>query len=107
MIALLEFIYSNKVELNETLALDLLNAADKYLMKDLKYLCEEFLSQNLSLRNIVNLAQIAEAEDLSMLRKAITKFVPKYLQRILENKHLYKLPDSFYWEIMSNLTQTK
>ena len=101
------FIYSNKIELNETLALDLLKSADKYLMKDLKNLCEVFLSQNLSLRNIVNLAQVAEAEELSILRKAITNFVPKNLQRILENQHLYKLPDSYYWEIMSNLAQTK
>ena len=104
---MLEFIYSNQVGLNESLALDLLAVADKYLLKDLKGLCEEFLSQNITLRNIVHLSNLADHEDLPVLRSAITDYVPKNLKRILNDQDAYQLPNSFYWDIINAVNKMK
>ena len=93
--------YTSRIRLDEELALDLLDATDKYLLDDLKDVCEEYLSENINLDNLVNLANLAENKDLSSLRRAITSFVPKNLKRILENKDLYQLPHNYYWDILS------
>ena len=95
------------MELNEALALELLEMADKYLLEELKDLCEVFLCENLALDNISDLARIAEVRNLNIRRKTIINFVPRNYKKILENQNLYKLPDSFYWEIITNLIENK
>ena len=104
---MLEFIYTNRMQLDEDLALDLLEVADKYLLKDLKALCEKFLSENIRLENLESFANLAESLDLSILRKGIIAFVPKNLQMILDSQTLYKLPHAYYWNILSEAIPRK
>ena len=65
------------MELEKTFALDLLEKADIYLLEELKDLCEVFLSENLALNNISDLAPIAEVRNLNILCKTIIDFVPR------------------------------
>jgi speckle-type POZ protein len=51
--ALVKFIYSEKVEKLEDLAADLMMAADKYHIDDLKKKCVEYLREHLSIENAI------------------------------------------------------
>ena len=86
--------------MTEELAMDLLAVTDKYLLDDLKVLCEKFLSENISLENLVKLANLTENQELPVLRKAITRFVPKNIKEILEDKSLYQLTHNCYFDII-------
>jgi hypothetical protein len=56
---LIGFIYTGKVESLETYATDLLLLADKYDMADLASFCENFLLENLSVDNAIEMYDIS------------------------------------------------
>lgn len=100
LVALLEFIYCNEVKLNQNLALELLEACDKYSFSELKKVCESFLVLQLSLENYVQLANASEKYGADGLREKVMEFVIKNKGEIQKKEMAGKLSTELLWEII-------
>ena len=81
---MLRYMYTHKINEIEKMLEDLLTLADKYLLKELKSLCESTLIENLSNSNICNLMLIANKYDLYNLKKKIISFIALNAQAITD-----------------------
>lgn len=73
---LFRFIYAGKVNAIESIAEDLLVAADKYLVQDLKTMCETDLCLNISVDNVLQYISLASMNNATELKsQAISFFV--------------------------------
>ena len=57
------------------MASDLLILADKYLLTRLKNMCEEYLARKLSVKNIVDMINLAEKHEAKYLKDYALKFM--------------------------------
>ena len=89
---LLYFMYFQKVEDNKKINVDLLIAADKFLVKGLLDFCTKFLESNLSVENALDVLIKAELVNQKALFEAASKFV---------RKNLGKVNKTTAWEEMS------
>ncbi|KAJ3429571.1 btb (poz) domain-containing 2a-related [Anaeramoeba flamelloides] len=79
--AVLEFSYTKKVTLNDDIVIEVLYAADKFLMPELKELCGEYLSKNLSSRNCLLLFDKAlKFNEIELKNRAAEFFEENSLQ---------------------------
>jgi len=83
---MLQFIYSNKVEDLESNAENLLVAADKYDLKELKVLCEDHLCAKLSQDNVLDILVLADIHCASTLRSWALQFVADNRKKIVAKK---------------------
>jgi len=76
---MLEFIYTNRVEgLKECSAhevLDLLSAAEEYLLPDLKRLCEHAAQSLINTENVAKMMSAAERFEAPLLQKACINYI--------------------------------
>ena len=74
MAELLRFIYTGKTAANlESMAADLLAAADKYALERLKVMCEEALCNGLTVENVCDVLKIADLHSAEQLKAQVTK----------------------------------
>jgi hypothetical protein len=73
----LRFIYCQDIELQYSLAIDLLALVERYDMIELKEICEDFLSKELTKNNVIELANVAECFEATHLKYAIAQFKQK------------------------------
>jgi len=92
--AFLEFLYSDHVELNESLALELLQQADKYSVADLKTVCETSLAANITPENFVKIGKIAELVEAVSLRQAVVNYTGRNIKKLKERKDFEEISDS-------------
>jgi len=90
----LEFLYSDHVELNDALALELLQQADKYSVAELKTLCENYLTKNITPENYVVVGQMSELVDAADLRQTVINFIAQNIEKLKEKKDFEKISDS-------------
>ena len=91
ILALLEFIYCDEIELNEKLALDLFKLCDKYSLADLKGICEKFLSKCITLDNFVEVINVAEKFGGSELQDKAIEYGIEHLEVLEEKGSLYEI----------------
>ena len=103
LLAVLDYIYSNKVELTQNLACDLLKLADKWSFLPLKNECEAFLSQHLTQENFKDIAAITKQVEAPNLENAIIEFVVKNVKVTKETRALTGLPKQLYVKIIANI----
>jgi hypothetical protein len=70
-------IYTGTVEVTPDVAQDLLRAADQYLLEGLKRLCEYAIAQDLTVENVANVYELAEAYHALSLRHTCVLFILK------------------------------
>ncbi|KAL3676603.1 hypothetical protein R1sor_026551 [Riccia sorocarpa] len=68
-------IYTGSVEVSSDVAQDLLRAADQYLLEGLKRLCELTIAQDLTIENVANVYDLAEAYHAVSLRHTCVLFI--------------------------------
>ena len=72
MAELLRFIYTGKTAANlESMAADLLAAADKYALERLKVMCEEALCNGLTVENVCDVLKIADLHSAEQLKAQV------------------------------------
>ncbi|CAM6085940.1 unnamed protein product [Calypogeia fissa] len=71
-------IYTGTVEVTADVAQDLLRAADQYLLEGLKRLCEYAIAKDLTLENVSNVYDLAEAYHAVSLRHTCVLFILEY-----------------------------
>lgn len=96
---MLEYIYCDQVLLNDELALELLIAANRYLLGRLKILCEQYLSQRLSVKNIVDIINAAEMHEADLLKECALTFMITNREAIIESQDLLNISKTILIEL--------
>ena len=81
---MLQYIYSGSLEPN-TNSKELLCAADKYQLTQLKTACELSLSRSIDIDSCVELLVLADTHTANTLKKAALNFIVSNLQKIISN----------------------
>ncbi|XP_014237893.1 protein roadkill-like [Trichogramma pretiosum] len=83
-VEMLRYIYTGSVEIQEfSLAADVLAAADKYQLEELKNKCERILGSNLSTENAVEALKIADTYSAKNLEKEAVDFIKRKMNETL------------------------
>jgi len=90
----LEFLYSDHVELNSNLALDLLQQADKYSVGELKNACEKHLITIIETENYVALGNLAELIGAIALRDSVVAFIVKNIKTLRQRRDFNDISDA-------------
>jgi len=96
----LEFIYTDSIDLNESLALELFQQADKYSVPALKTLCEQYLSTHISPENYVNIANLAEMLDATSLREAAIAFIAKNVKALKNRQDFAEISNEMLKDVI-------
>merc|ERR1712083_449340 len=72
---MLRFIYMGKAPNLDSMAADLLAAADKYALERLKVMCEEALCNNLSVENVSEVLILADRHSAEQLKAQAIEFI--------------------------------
>lgn len=75
---MLTYMYTGKIEDLNTRSINLLEAADKYQLSELKEICEETLSANLSVDNSLECLLMADLHNASELKTSAVKFIVEH-----------------------------
>jgi len=82
--ALVKFCYSGKIPRDlDSMAKELLVAADFYQIKTLKDVCSEWLAKQLCLKNAVQLMTVAHLHDCAQLKSASMELVVKHAAKFM------------------------
>lgn len=81
---LLRFIYVSKINKLATVSRGLLAAADKYDMKDLKDICEDFICNELTVENAAETLGFADLYGTDKLRSRVVQFIILHKELIID-----------------------
>ncbi|KAL7302149.1 hypothetical protein TKK_0005372 [Trichogramma kaykai] len=88
---MLNFIYVNKVDVDDNTVNDILKASHKYKIKELKNLCGQYLIRKLTVQNCIDIIQIAHKFDMRELKFSAMNLIVSKSDQICETKEFYKL----------------
>ncbi|XP_057432345.1 ARM REPEAT PROTEIN INTERACTING WITH ABF2-like [Lotus japonicus] len=80
--SMMRFIYTDQLNVNLSIALDLLKVADQFLLDGLKCQCEKVISAFLSLDNVVQTFNLSGLSRATRLRDECIMFVLKQIQEL-------------------------
>lgn len=101
----LRFIYTNEVNNLDILKTDLFVAADKYMIEDLKVLCEEALANDLKIENFVDSLILADRYDLNDLKVAASNFFVIHKKEIMISDELKSVMKNLPASALFNLIE--
>ncbi|KAL7303364.1 hypothetical protein TKK_0004551 [Trichogramma kaykai] len=79
-VEMLRYIYTGRLEEHEiSSTIDLLVAADKYLIEELKVECEKILSAKIASENAVNILKVADQCRMKRLKKNTVDFIKQHI----------------------------
>ena len=87
----MEYLYTDSTDINSEIASELLILADKYLVNRLKNCCEDYLTRNLSIKNIVEMTNLAEMYKAKYLKEYSLNFIVLNKNIICETQDISKL----------------
>ena len=87
------------MELNEETAVGLLKLADEYSVKSLKGLCERFLVEKVSRKNVIDYANLAEQYTANELRNGVVEAL-FFLKNSLPENEISNLPKSILEDVL-------
>ena len=102
-LGILEYIYSDKLELNEELAMDLLGISDQYLLKDLRKACEEYLVGCLRVEILAKRIEEAEIFGAGILKEGILEFIVENLEEVDQYSERDEIPKEIIMEVIMSL----
>jgi len=82
----LEYIYSNRITINNGNAADIFQLANKWGLKKLENQCEQFLIDNLNLSNYVEIANVAARVGAEELIETAVEFGTQHLDSLKSDK---------------------
>ncbi|XP_058798952.1 uncharacterized protein LOC131668632 [Phymastichus coffea] len=100
----IRFVYTGKLNIIEKYAMKLLNLADRFKLVGLKIRCEQFLSNNLSVANAVELYLTAEDYDLTDLKKEVKHFIALNIRDFIDLPDFQKL-SKLYPKVVVEIVQ--
>jgi len=91
-IALIEYIYCEKIEISDKIAADLLKLSNKYLLPSLTRKCGKCLAKTISQDNFLELARLAESFEEKYLQAYLLNYFVNFKQPLLRSISVYQLP---------------
>ena len=88
--------YLGQPVLNEELAINLLEFAERYLIDELKMSCENYLASILTVNNCLRIFETAGFYEATSLKKKVVLFLVSHLKEITEGKDFENLPKETY-----------
>ncbi|KAL2948565.1 hypothetical protein AAZX31_20G131300 [Glycine max] len=79
---MMRFVYCGSVDVTLDIALDLLRAANQYLLEGLKRLCEYTIAQDISPENVSSMYELSEAFNAISLRHACILFILEQFDKL-------------------------
>ena len=104
--ALLRFIYTDQVDLTVDNAAALLSAANRYFLDLLKWKCEKFLAQDLSLKNCCERFILADAQDAPNLKKVAGNIIRKSSAELKKTEGWKKMMKKARPELLREIIDT-
>jgi len=101
--ALLRYIYCEKVDLAEELALNLFVLCKKWEFKELEEECEEFLVDTLEVRNALERAQLANELKAKKLISSLIEFIIDNMNELEKVGDLSQIPPEINVKVMFEL----
>jgi len=98
--SVLSYIYTDRVEIRPEYAIDLLIAANRFCLPQLKSLTEEFLGEMLSIGNIVDLLVIAKRHQADFLLKRGIEYASEHLEAVRKLPDLGRLSKSIMLQLL-------
>lgn len=96
----LRFLYCGRVNEIETVATDLIHAAEKYGLKDLKPLCVQSMIKTISMDNAIETFIIADLHGESYLKKFSLDYIMWNYEELKDHESWKKLTTNLYKEIL-------
>lgn len=96
----LRFLYCGRVNEIETVAVDLIYAAEKYGLKDLKPLCVQSMIKSISCDNAIETLILADLHQERNLKKFTLDYIMWNYQNLKEHESWNKLTTTLYKEIL-------
>ena len=91
----MEYLYSDHVEIDDTIALELLQQAEKYsIPNELKTTCEKHLVRSIELENYVALGKLAESVGATSLRDAVVVFIARNMKKVKLRKDFHEISNA-------------
>jgi len=103
LLAILEFIYCDTVNLDEELAMELVGLADTFLLPKLKEACESYLSLNLRAENVLKISKRAEAVSAKKLEENVIAFLIKDFEKLSKTIELKSLSPELFVKLIMKL----
>ncbi|KAM4722939.1 BTB/POZ domain-containing protein 19 [Rhinophrynus dorsalis] len=92
-LAVMEFLYTNSVMLDNVIALDVLTSAVEYGLDDLRKLCVEFISKTLTVEMACEALQAAVTYGQTDMRQRCLAFIERFTQEIIKTQSFRELSD--------------
>ena len=105
--ALIEFLYTNQIEPDADLAIELFKQADKYVVPELKKSCEQYLCNSLNPENYVNIANLAEMLEANALREATLAYIARNVKALRGRQDLAKISNDMLKDVIFKITENK
>lgn len=85
MYDLLHWMYTGKIEsISTSNATEIIRAANKYAVEDLKLLCESVICENITMDNAVDMFVIANLHNANYLKNVCLNFIDKHMEQIMK-----------------------
>jgi hypothetical protein len=102
---LVEYLYTDTVEVNAQNVVDLFVAADKFQVNRLRSICENFFFQNISEENVCNVLELADRFHARQLRQYCVNWILSNFGEMLKNDDYLNLNKDLLAEINKQAAQ--
>uniref|UniRef100_G1KV14 BTB domain containing 19 n=1 Tax=Anolis carolinensis TaxID=28377 RepID=G1KV14_ANOCA len=92
-LAVIEYLYTNAVSLNNLIALEVLTASMEYGLDDLRRICVEFIKDTLNVEQVCEAFQAAVAYELIDLQKYCLTFIENCTQEVVQTRGFLELSE--------------
>ncbi|XP_060629393.2 BTB/POZ domain-containing protein 19 isoform X2 [Anolis sagrei] len=92
-LAVIEYLYTNAVSLNNLIALEVLTSSMEYGLDDLRRICVEFIKNTLNVEQVCEAFQAAVAYELIDLQKYCLTFIENCTQEVVQTRGFLELSE--------------
>ncbi|KAJ8667306.1 hypothetical protein QAD02_008968 [Eretmocerus hayati] len=109
LLELFRFIYCGKIKDIKNHAEALLIASEKYMIEELKTLCEKDLCGRLSIENVVERLNFATLHNASVLKTNCISFITLHAEKIVElpNSNIHQLDPNIIQDVFKSLLKKR
>nr|XP_060629392.1 BTB/POZ domain-containing protein 19 isoform X1 [Anolis sagrei ordinatus] len=92
-LAVIEYLYTNAVSLNNLIALEVLTSSMEYGLDDLRRICVEFIKDTLNVEQVCEAFQAAVAYELIDLQKYCLTFIENCTEEVVQTRGFLELSE--------------
>lgn len=101
-VALMEYLYTDIVDVAPAVAIELYSAADMYMLDRLKALCEVLLQQGITVKNAATLFRTADDVNATKPRRLCLHFIVRHFDRVTKTEAFMALSREQILEVLSS-----